>query len=320
MLPIILPILFILFYSNKKRRKTPTTLDDLLEEEDDLLEEEDETGTDDAKMNEELTAFTEYTQSKLALALSRAAEKKEKKTRDAQRKKELREQKIADEAKERENKKQLKQAERTKARENKKERQKREREEKQKERSMEAEKKKEEKEKKKQLAAEALQHRGGVIYLGHLPYGFFEEQMQPFFSQFGEVKQLRLSRNTKGKSRHYAFVEFQKPEVAEAVAQAMDGYLMFGRKLVCRAIPREQVGEKMFTGAGKRLYVAPNKHIQRETHNKARTRKQEKARLHRLLHRERNRSKRLSSLGLNLDTNLFEKELRDRKPKRVKIT
>jgi len=79
MLPIILPILFILFYSNKKRRKTPTTLDDLLEEEDDLLEEEDETGTDDAKMNEELTAFTEYTQSKLALALSRAAEKKEKK-------------------------------------------------------------------------------------------------------------------------------------------------------------------------------------------------------------------------------------------------
>ena len=37
----------------------------------------------------------------------------------------------------------------------------------------------------------------GVIYIGHLPFGFFEDQMKAFFSQFGEVTRLRISRNPK---------------------------------------------------------------------------------------------------------------------------
>lgn len=40
------------------------------------------------------------------------------------------------------------------------------------------------------------EHRG-VIYLGRIPYGFFEEQMLEYFSQFGEVTRLKLSRNKK---------------------------------------------------------------------------------------------------------------------------
>lgn len=36
-----------------------------------------------------------------------------------------------------------------------------------------------------------------VIYLGHIPHGFYEKQMQGFFSQFGEVSRLRLSRSKK---------------------------------------------------------------------------------------------------------------------------
>jgi hypothetical protein len=38
---------------------------------------------------------------------------------------------------------------------------------------------------------------GAVVYLGHIPYGFFEEQMRGFFSQFGTVGRLRLSRSPK---------------------------------------------------------------------------------------------------------------------------
>ena len=41
---------------------------------------------------------------------------------------------------------------------------------------------------------------GAVIYLGHIPYGFFEEQMQGYFSQFGTVTRLRLSRSPKVRS------------------------------------------------------------------------------------------------------------------------
>ena len=52
----------------------------------------------------------------------------------------------------------------------------------------------------------------GVIYLGHIPHGFFENEMLGFFSQFGEVAQLRLSRNPKtGRSRGYAFWWFSSP-------------------------------------------------------------------------------------------------------------
>ena len=34
----------------------------------------------------------------------------------------------------------------------------------------------------------------GVIYLGHIPHGFYENQIRDFFSQFGTVNKVRLSR------------------------------------------------------------------------------------------------------------------------------
>lgn len=37
----------------------------------------------------------------------------------------------------------------------------------------------------------------GVVYLGHIPYGFFEDQMRGFFAQFGQITRLRLARNKK---------------------------------------------------------------------------------------------------------------------------
>ena len=37
----------------------------------------------------------------------------------------------------------------------------------------------------------------GVIYVGHIPHGFFEQEMRAFFSQFGTVTRLRLARSKK---------------------------------------------------------------------------------------------------------------------------
>ena len=46
--------------------------------------------------------------------------------------------------------------------------------------------------------------------------------MKKYFSQFGRVLNLRLSRNKKtGASKHYAFVEFASAEVADIVAAAL---------------------------------------------------------------------------------------------------
>ena len=114
----------------------------------------------------------------------------------------------------------------------------------------------------------------GVIYVGYVqrphcsllsltfasrvPRGFFEPQMKKYFNQFGRVLNLRLSRNKKtGASKHYAFVEFASAEVADIVARTMNNYLMFGHILKCALIPKEQVHENLFKGAGTRFKVDP---------------------------------------------------------------
>lgn len=75
----------------------------------------------------------------------------------------------------------------------------------------------------------------GVIYLGRIPHGFYEEQMKAYFGQFGTVSRLRLSRNKKtGASKHYAFIEFAEEEVAKIVAETMDNYLLYGHILKCK--------------------------------------------------------------------------------------
>ncbi|KAF2625374.1 hypothetical protein BU25DRAFT_493008 [Macroventuria anomochaeta] len=98
----------------------------------------------------------------------------------------------------------------------------------------------------------------GVVYIGRVPRGFFEPQMKKYFAQFGRVLNLRLSRNKKtGASKHYAFVEFASAEVADIVARTMNNYLMFGHILKCALIPKEQVHENLFKGAGTRFKVDP---------------------------------------------------------------
>lgn len=37
----------------------------------------------------------------------------------------------------------------------------------------------------------------GVIYLGHIPHGFYEDEIRGFFSQFGTINKVRLSRSKK---------------------------------------------------------------------------------------------------------------------------
>ena len=55
----------------------------------------------------------------------------------------------------------------------------------------------------------------GVIYISHVPHGFYEKQMREFFGQFGSVTNLRLGRSKRtGRSCGFAFVEFKYKEVA----------------------------------------------------------------------------------------------------------
>ncbi|EOD51648.1 putative ribosomal biogenesis protein gar2 protein [Neofusicoccum parvum UCRNP2] len=103
----------------------------------------------------------------------------------------------------------------------------------------------------------------GVIYIGRIPHGFYEHQMKAYFSQFGAINRLRLSRNKKtGRSKHYAFIEFAHADVAKIVADTMDKYLMFGHILQVRFIPAEQVHSDLFKGSNRRFKPAPRNKMQ----------------------------------------------------------
>jgi len=98
------------------------------------------------------------------------------------------------------------------------------------------------------LEAKPKQNRG-VVYLGHIPNGFLEPQMLKYFSQFGKVSKMRLSRSKKtGGSKGYAFIEFQEESVAKIVAQTMNKYLLFEKTLVCEFMPKEKCHKDLFKG------------------------------------------------------------------------
>ncbi|XP_029035141.1 MKI67 FHA domain-interacting nucleolar phosphoprotein-like [Osmia bicornis bicornis] len=89
----------------------------------------------------------------------------------------------------------------------------------------------------------------GIVYLGHIPHGFYEEQMTEYFKQFGQVTRVRVtrSRNT-GRSRGYGYVEFMLPDVAKIAAETMNNYLMCGRLLKATYIPPEKQHIRYFAG------------------------------------------------------------------------
>ncbi|XP_013881530.1 MKI67 FHA domain-interacting nucleolar phosphoprotein [Austrofundulus limnaeus] len=140
----------------------------------------------------------------------------------------------------------------------------------------------------------------GVIYVGHLPLGLCEPQLRSYFQQFGRILRLRLSRSKKtGRSKGYAFVEFECEDVAQIVAETMNNYLMGERLIKCQLIPPEKVHEKMFVGAQTVFKKPSNPAVAR--YNKQRSQQQLTAMTERLLRKESKLRKRLAAQGVDYD-------------------
>ncbi|KAG8982543.1 hypothetical protein FRB90_006709 [Tulasnella sp. 427] len=142
----------------------------------------------------------------------------------------------------------------------------------------------------------------GVIYLGHIPHGFYEDEMRGFLSQFGDITRLRVSRSPKtGRSRGYAFIEFASKSVAEIVADVMNNYLLFGRLLVCKMVPPEDIHPNTWIGANKKWRMPTHNHKARRTHNKPRDENEQAKVEKRLLKRQKERAKKLKEMGIDYD-------------------
>ena len=102
---------------------------------------------------------------------------------------------------------------------------------------------------KKAKKAPPYSERRAVIYVSHLPHGFYEKELRQYLVQFGAVTNLRLGRSKKtGGSKGYAFVEFKYPEVAQIVCDTMNNYLMFDKLVKCQLVPPEKMDRKIFLG------------------------------------------------------------------------
>ncbi|KAL5525754.1 hypothetical protein ACEPAG_7091 [Sanghuangporus baumii] len=154
----------------------------------------------------------------------------------------------------------------------------------------------------------------GVIYIGRIPHGFYEDQMRAYFSQFGDVTRLRLSRNKKtGRSKHYAFIEFKSVAVAQIVAETMDNYLLMGHLLQCKLVPKEEVHPELWIGSNRKFRKVPMARLERLQQNKTRTDAQKKKIERRLLKRQEQKKRKLEALGIDYDMAPFSSSKKNKK-------
>ncbi|CEF67267.1 MKI67 FHA domain-interacting nucleolar phosphoprotein [Strongyloides ratti] len=99
-----------------------------------------------------------------------------------------------------------------------------------------------------------------IIKISRLPYGFFEEELLNFFTQFGKVIRVRVPRSKKTLNfKRYAYVEFELPEIAEIVAETMDNHMMFDNLIKVQHLKYKDVPEKFFTSRRVILRFSKNK-------------------------------------------------------------
>lgn len=140
-----------------------------------------------------------------------------------------------------------------------------------------------------------------------IPHGFYEHQMRAYFSQFGEITRLRLSRNRiTGRSKHYAFVEFASNTVAKIVAETMDNYLMYGHILKCKYVPSDQLHPEIWKGANRRFKRTPWNRIEKKRLEKGKTREQWSERIDREQKRRLAKAEKLKALGYEYELPLLK--------------
>jgi nucleolar protein 15 len=142
--------------------------------------------------------------------------------------------------------------------------------------------------------------------LGHIPHGFFEPQMHAYFSQFGIITRLRLARNRRtGKSKHFAYVEFVSKDVAEVVAETMDGYLIPPHRLVCKAV---EVEERVWKGANSVFRKIPWTKVNRERLEGKKSRAKWEELVRREDERKIKRTEKISAAGIEYEFPVGQKK------------
>lgn len=155
---------------------------------------------------------------------------------------------------------------------------------------------------KKRNASQAKDTPSAVLYVGRLPRHFTEGPLRQYFSQFGTITRLRLSRNKKtGASKHYAFLEFADEEVARIVQETMDGYLILAQILRVKLLEKEKIHPKLWIGANRAFRKVPRARIARAEHDGPKTVEQKQRAERKLLERQDKKKKDLKERGIDYE-------------------
>ncbi|GMR42203.1 hypothetical protein PMAYCL1PPCAC_12398, partial [Pristionchus mayeri] len=141
-----------------------------------------------------------------------------------------------------------------------------------------------------------------AIKIDHLPFGFFEREICAFFHQFGSVVRVRIPRCRKsGRDRGYAFVLFEDNTVAQVAMEAMDGYLMFEKRLQVTLLGEDKVPDILKKGA--KILGQPSKGATGRAHSKKMNeKKSDEAESKAKVRRDKAQSKRMKKLaGMGMD-------------------
>jgi nucleolar protein 15 len=149
--------------------------------------------------------------------------------------------------------------------------------------------------------------RSRIIRIGHLPHGFFEDQLSAYLSQFGTVANVVVPRSRKtNRDKGYALVAFESPDVAEVVVQTLHNFLLMKKRLICRLIPAQQINYQQFLRRESHSPAVVDSYKTATSHslsharqiNKVRTGEEEQVRLQRLSKKDAKKRALFNRLGI----------------------
>ena len=130
--------------------------------------------------------------------------------------------------------------------------------------------------------------------------GFEEKELRGFFTQFGKITKLRLARSKKtGRSKGYAYVEFQHKDVAKEAEKAMNGYMMFKKKVECHMV--DSPHKDLFLHANRDWKFVPNAEIKKSKMNSEKTPEERALRVKGILEKEKEKRLRLRELEIDYE-------------------
>ncbi|XP_057293544.1 MKI67 FHA domain-interacting nucleolar phosphoprotein-like [Hydractinia symbiolongicarpus] len=142
----------------------------------------------------------------------------------------------------------------------------------------------------------------GTMYIGHIPRGFYENEIRAYFSQFGTVNKVRLARSKKtGGYKGYGYIQFASEDVAKIAAEAMNNYLMFDRLLKCQFVPESSLHPDLWKGANKKFVWLNRRLKEKIRHNKLRSKDELKKTADRLIKKDNKRRKTFLDLGIQYE-------------------